>query len=217
MDKQIVQPDLSIIGRITYCLEYARKVFGAPLVELTAWDAWKATKYKHLDRNLPDVAVPVWFSYRADLGDGLKDYGHVVVWVPGKGFYSSPWDRKVGFNILGSIESVEQHYSTAPKTASNGKVSFVGWSGDISNVRVVEIGDDMVKLTYTEVVDAYKAFAGYPPSEAVLNWAVEVDAREVYLRILSQEQAPNYPFLKDRYEEGDKNFVEVTEKLYRKK
>lgn len=136
MSTQLVNVVLSVKGRLTWCLEYARMVFGAPVVERTAWEAWEATKFKHLDRNFPDAAVPVWFEYWATLNGVYKNWGHVVVWTPGVGFYSSPHQKGTDYAILKSIEEVERLY----------KCKFVGWSEDISSVRVVEEGDDMQKI-----------------------------------------------------------------------
>lgn len=135
---QLVQPNLSIIGRIAWCLEYTRKMFGAPVVEPTAWSAWEASQFKHFDAVPTDVAVPCWFEYPV----GSQGPGHVVDSVPGKGFYSSPYSTyttaqyQQGNNtraVLPSIAEVERLYHC----------KYVGWSEDISGVRVVMEGDDM--------------------------------------------------------------------------
>lgn len=145
---QLVQIVLTIRGRIGYCLEYARMVCGAPVVESNAWNAWNATKFKHLDRNLPNVCVPVWFSY---IENGVN-LGHVVWWVPGVGFYSSPWQQGTDHAVLSSIEEVERIYHC----------KYVGWSEDISNVRVAKEGS-MDKITKEqEDTCALMQTASYP-------------------------------------------------------
>lgn len=136
---QIVQPNLSASGRIAWCLEYAGpKVFGTTYIPNpnSAWQAWQETKNKHQDANLPqDVAVPMWYSYSADLdGKGVKNWGHVTVNVPGQGIYSSPWQAGTTHAVLPSIAEVERIYGA----------KYVGWSEDILNINVVE-GNDMTK------------------------------------------------------------------------
>lgn len=121
---QIVKPNLAITGKIGFCLNYARQVFGAPPKYLYAWLGWKGSAYKHPTRTMPNVAVPLWFSY---VRFGIN-MGHVVVYVPGKGFYSSPWKQGTTHAVLPSIAEVERIYG----------VSYVGWSEDINGLRVVK-------------------------------------------------------------------------------
>lgn len=133
--KQLVQPNLNAKGVIGECLHYARDVFGLPAKYPTAWSNWLATKYKHTDK-LPNVAVPVWFS-------GAGGAGHVVVYVPNKGFYSSPWQKGTTHAVLPSISEIERIY----------RVKYVGWSEDLENAKVAisDIIKDMSKPTKAEV------------------------------------------------------------------
>jgi hypothetical protein len=124
---QLVQPNLSVVGKVTWCLLYARQVFSADKVEATAWDAWTNADYKHTDA-LPDVAVPVWFSYWGTINGIYQNWGHVAVYVPGQGFYSSPYKTTQTHAVLSSISEVERIYGC----------KYVGWSEDISNVRVAK-------------------------------------------------------------------------------
>ena len=117
---QLIQPNLNTVGQVGYCLKYARQVFGVSAVYATAWQAWTATKYKHLDRNLPNVSVLCWFSYQTA--------GHVVVYVPNKGYYSSPYKSGQSYYVGSSIADIEAKYSS----------KYVGWSEDINNVRVAQ-------------------------------------------------------------------------------
>lgn len=127
--QQLVQPNLSVVGKSGWCLDYARRVFGAGVVEATAWQGWENAKYKHTD-GLPNVSVPVWFDYWQD---GIR-YGHVAVYVPGQGVYSSPWQTTYGHAVLNSVQEVERIYG----------VKYVGWSEDISNVRVASGEEEMI-------------------------------------------------------------------------
>lgn len=120
--KQLIQPNLNIVGTVGGCLKYARQMFGAPAGPLYAWEAWENAKYKHEDTNFPtNVAVPLWYSYRTN-------EGHVTVEVEGRGIYSAPYAKNTTHAVLGSIADVERIYG----------VKYVGWSEDINGVRVVE-------------------------------------------------------------------------------
>lgn len=138
---QLVSPNLSIVGQIGYCLSYARQCFGAAAVEPNAWVAWNNTKFKHTDALPADVCVPMWYSYVLN-GENL---GHVTINVPGQGIYSSPWKSSQTHAVLSSIAQVEQIYG----------VKYVGWSEDISNVKVVQ-GDSMP--TADEVKSAFRQY-----------------------------------------------------------
>lgn len=123
---QLVYPNLNAVGTIGWCLRYAGPdVFGTTYVPNPpfAWTAWLETKFR-IDY-LPDVCVPVWFSYFTPQG---QQQGHVVVWVPGVGFYSSPWAVGTTHAVLKSIAEVEKYYHC----------KFVGISLDILNLKVAE-------------------------------------------------------------------------------
>lgn len=123
--EQLVKFNTAQKGRSGWCLEYVRKGFGAPVVEPTAWKAWQKAKYKHTgSRTMPKAQVPVFFSYTEN---GIN-YGHVVAWVPGKGFYSSPFNNFTSHAVLKTLGEVERIYGC----------KYVGWAEDISKVRVVK-------------------------------------------------------------------------------
>lgn len=139
---QLIQPNTSVTGTVGLCLQYADKMFGLTHGEKSAWIAWEATQFKHTDP-IPSNAVPMWYSYYADLdGTGVKNWGHVTVNIPGVGIYSSPIDPKTTHNVLHSIAEVEQTYG----------VKYVGWSEDITNLRVVE-GEEMEKWNNGDTVN----------------------------------------------------------------
>lgn len=149
MATQLIQPNLNVTGQIGWCLQYARQMFGRPPVEDSAWNAWlRATK--HTDRNYPrDVAVPLWFSYFT----GGVNKGHVVVAVPGKGLYSSPWQLGTTHAVLSSIEEVEQKYGA----------KYVGWSEDISGAKVIQIEEDKPMLNEDEFYMVFRGMLGRDP------------------------------------------------------
>lgn len=132
---QLVQPNLSAVGRIGWCLEYQARVWGTSHNEPTAWVAWGRVNQR-TDTPPADVAYPLWFSYYQN-GVNL---GHVVAYVPGAGYYSSPWKSGTTHAILPSISEVERIYG----------VKYVGWSEDILNEQV--IGEAMKQSIDPELV-----------------------------------------------------------------
>jgi hypothetical protein len=130
MSKQLVNPRLDTKDEVGYCLRFVQAVYGAKARYKSAWDAWEATKLKH-GGEMPDVSVPVWFSHYGTYGEhGHQSYGnwgHVVAYVPGRGFLSSPGSG-YGQKWLSSIKEIERFYNA----------KYVGWSEDINGLRVAE-------------------------------------------------------------------------------
>lgn len=123
--------------RAGMCLRFAQKVFSTkPYGYESAWLAWEATAVKHYDRNLPNVATPVWFSHMGTYGEPAvyKNWGHVASWIPGAGFLSSPGSGE-GQQMFGSIEEIERYF----------RCTYVGWSEDINDLTVMTWVEDDVK------------------------------------------------------------------------
>lgn len=120
---QLIQPDTTVTEAPGWCLGMATKVFfGAQGGYGCATDAWNASPTKNGSREMPNVAVPVWFSWWGQL-DVYKDWGHVVVWIPGRGFLSSPgrWTDPVGQQWFNSLEEIERWFGC----------TYVGYTLDI--------------------------------------------------------------------------------------
>lgn len=127
MWQQLVNPNTSITMPAGWCLGLVQRVYGAPGLHDTAWQAWEATQLKHLDQDFPPVSVPVWFDHWGTYGGVYGRFGHVVAWVPGQGFLSSPGSG-VGQKWLGTIREIERFYNS----------KYVGWSEDINTVRTAQ-------------------------------------------------------------------------------
>jgi hypothetical protein len=129
-----------------WCLGLVQRVYGAPGLYNTAWQAWEATKDKHYDRDLPPVSVPVWFDHWGTYDGVYGRFGHVVAWIPGRGFLSSPANG-VGQDWVATIEQVERRYSS----------KYVGWTTDINTVKVAEyiqeVDEDMAVGAFFRIAD----------------------------------------------------------------
>lgn len=126
--RQLVRPIIPYRVNFGQCLKQVRSAFGAPGIHAWASHAASAARWKHYGRSMPNVMVPVHFSHYGVYDDGPGQYGHVVIWVPGRGFLSSPKRGTNSFHWYGSLEAVER--------AVGGKYLF--WSEDINGKRVVE-------------------------------------------------------------------------------
>lgn len=124
--KQLVKPNLNQQSAAGWCLFFVRSSFGVPEYSATATIAANKTRYRHATKNMPNAMVPVWFWHQGDYGEGWREYGHVVNWVPGRGFLSSPGSG-FGQEWLPSIAAVEARFNCR----------FRFWSEDIGGVRVV--------------------------------------------------------------------------------
>lgn len=132
--KQVVIPDLSTRVHIGWCLYLVRVAFGVPEFAERAYYAAQKTKRRYAGRQMPNVMVPVWFLHWGTYGGVTGEFGHVVIWVPGRGFLSSAnyikWQNGVEVPTqqwFSSIDAIER--------AFNAKYLF--WSEDIGGVNVV--------------------------------------------------------------------------------
>lgn len=138
--KQLVNPNLDptifsggwvLNDWLGWCLAYVEVAFNTDRVSDTATDEWNRISYRHEDRNTPSgVYVPIWFSHWGTYNGVYKNWGHVAIYKDGH-IWSSPVSRKPYADEWNSIEEVEQKYSC----------TFIGWSEDIGNVRVIEEED----------------------------------------------------------------------------
>lgn len=136
---QLIAPDTSASAPPGYCLGMATQVFfGAAWGYETATEAWEASPTKNGSREMPPVAVPCHFQWIGDLGYGVFDYGHIVVWIPGQGFLSSPSldvcaRGQAGQQWFGSIDEIERTFGCTYRGYTldimpNGTVA--AWNGD---------------------------------------------------------------------------------------
>jgi hypothetical protein len=114
------------------CLRFVQSVYNAPVRYPSAWAAWNATTLKHLDRNLPPVSVPLWFSHYGTYGGVYDNWGHVVAYFPDRGQFLSSPANGYGHDWLNSIEEVERRFNS----------TYVGWSEDINGLQVAKYNND---------------------------------------------------------------------------
>lgn len=134
MSIQLVTPNAGVEDYAGFCLRFTQSVFGAPAQHNSAWEAWEATQYKHsVAEPLPDVAVILWMEHYGSYGEPpvYENWGHVVTFIPGQGFLSSPVGAlgTYGQSWFATIEQVEQTFNA----------KYVGWSEDINGLRVAEV------------------------------------------------------------------------------
>lgn len=125
---QLVTPNPNIPCVPGWCLQYVRQAFGAPVVEPTATAGWNNAKFKHRDWNFPaGMWVPVWFEL------ATEPAGHVALLAPNGAVYSTTSP----FSNLPTIHPNMAHLIAA--YAPYNPLTYLGWSEDISGVRVVQV------------------------------------------------------------------------------
>jgi hypothetical protein len=183
MINQLVNPNFDVVETAGWCLQYARRVFGAPAVESTAWQAWMMTEHPHEDRNFPDgVAVPVWFDWKGDVGDGfIFRYGHAAVRAADGKIWSSPLSGR-GSARFNSVDDLTRAFGNGMK--------YVGWSDDISNVKVIELGD---KTMDRETVNyAYRSVMDTEPTDEQVKYWVGREAKELLIGLYKGSEQRRY-------------------------
>lgn len=127
---QLRNPNLNQTDSPGWCLRFTRNSFGVGPKYASAWEAWQGSPFKHMDA-LPNVAVPVWFSWTGTIDGITKNWGDCAIWVPGRGVFGTP--LRGGGNSNRWFNSVEERARLI-----GGGAQYVGWTEDVNGVKVVE-------------------------------------------------------------------------------
>ena len=120
-----VTPNLTVQDNAGMCLRFTQSVWGAPVKYKSAWDSWLATPDKQSGDH-PEVSCLIWFEHWGTYGT-YGNWGHVVTFVPGRGYLSSPTSG-YGQQWFDSIRSVERAFNA----------KYVGWSPSINGLVVAK-------------------------------------------------------------------------------
>lgn len=171
-----------------YCLQLVTEsFFGTPGGHNTARDAWDASGTKNTSRDLPNVQVPVFFSWVGTIDGVRKDWGHVVTYFPGRGFLSSPgkWTDGYGQQWFASIDAVTRWFNApylgftldipmrgavasftpdptpgpAPEPTPAGRQRVIVPGDNLWNIAAEELGDG---TRYMEIFNASNFRSGDP-------------------------------------------------------
>jgi len=124
---QLIAPNTSVTEAPGWCLGMATQVFfGRQNGYETAWEAWANSPTQNGSREMPPVAVPCWFQWIGDVGYGVYNYGHVVVWIPGQGFLSSP-----SLDVCDYGQAGQQWFATLEEVERTFGCQYVGFTLDI--------------------------------------------------------------------------------------
>lgn len=153
---QLIQPNLAVIGYPDYCEKYTEDVFGVPASsrhEADAFLAWADARFKHPNQVPPiDISVPIYFNWTGNVGGITKNWGHACVWVKGQ-VYTTPL-RGTGHLVYPSIGAIQKAF---------GLGSYLGWTEDIENLRIVE--EEVLDQSHLDILN-FAFFGGdkSPPS-----------------------------------------------------
>lgn len=156
--EQLVVPNPNIPCEPGMCLQYVRQTFGAPIVEPTATAGWNNAQYQHTDYNFPEgVCVPLWFAI-----PGVPA-GHVVLLMADGSIYSTSDDATVPHHHP-SLNDLIWYYGPRVEPQYQLELQYLGWSEDISGVRVVQnteittesVAETMAKLDNDDLLNIYK-------------------------------------------------------------
>lgn len=146
---QLIQPNTSVKDNAGMCLRFVQSVYGAPVKYASATDAANATTARYETREMPSVSVPVWFDHWGTYGSPARyaNWGHVVAYVPSKGFLSSPGNG-YGQQWFDTINAVESYF----------RATFRFWSLDINGLQVASGSGSLSDYFGDEM----RVVAGYP-------------------------------------------------------
>lgn len=127
--KQLKTPNLNQTDYPGWCLRFVQSAYGGPHKYDYAWEQWEGSK-QHTDA-LPDVMVPVYFSWNGTIDGVDQNWGDVAIWVPGHGVFGTP--------LLGGGLSNRWDKDVASRAAAiGGGAKYVGWSEDLAGQAVVK-------------------------------------------------------------------------------
>lgn len=149
--KQLVAPNLSTTDYSGWCLRFTGNSFNTiPRPFACATDAWNGARFKHTDA-LPNVAVPVFFTWTGTIGGVKKNWGDVAIWVPGRGVFGTP--------LAGAGKSNRWDASVQARAAAiGGGAVYLGWTEDLNTIRLAEpITQGGEMATAEQVKNIYRA------------------------------------------------------------
>lgn len=200
---QLVEPVLTVVAIPGWCLWFEEEVNTAPHYYRSAWEGWEAAQYKHYEREMPNVSVPVWFEHWGTYGTPptYGNWGHVVQWVPGRGFLSVIGSgNKPGQQWFSTLEQVEKYFTA----------KFVGWTQDIATKLIVE-GGDMPITVEQENAESIMATGSYPGKDYNYKWVGTTDTDGMINQWLGIAQGPDGLAAQlKKAQENKGNFVATT-------
>lgn len=237
---QVKSPNLNVQTSIGMCLEYVQDAYGSGWAGSYALQGWHdIVKKKHPDWNIPGgVYVPIWFE---GYWNGVN-YGHVAIYKDGV-CWSSPYTNKGTHDQLGNIETVERIYGMkyigwsediGGTTVSKEEDDIVKPSEkevvDTFNAYLLKPPVDKKQIAYYTGQDVrvlYKDVLGATrPQAAEINKAFS----ELLPGTTDKQRVPYYSgrswkqlysdiayALHKQLDKGGDEYVEVKEKLYKKK
>jgi hypothetical protein len=150
--RQLIIPNPNISCRPGWCLEYVRRTYNQKATYTTAISNWNSSPSKHRDKNFPNCDIPIWFSLEND------PRGHVALRMRDGSVYSASSSTSTIPVHHSSIDTLIKYY------AKSNPLTYVGWTEDIENVKVIEEVQDMVTRDLISLL--YRGILGREIDEA---------------------------------------------------
>lgn len=144
------------------CLAHVQDSYGATPVDPSAQAAWYASRYQHPTTDLASApyGAPIYWSQSGN------PYGHIAIHLDGDRMYTT--DSGVGHPHEDSISKWENLYGYRP----------LGWTEDIENQLIPELGDEDMALSSEDIQKIANAVAG-----AVWSYTYDQSKGTTYNRI----------------------------------
>lgn len=153
----LVKPNLGFKVLAGNCLAMAQGIAGAAIMHPSATAAANATKKRHHNRAIPNAVCVLWFDHWGRYGmpgrEVYANWGHVVVYVPGKGFASS--------SPVAGETSAPYYYNSIGAVERAFNATFRFWTEDINGTIVCQEEDivtpqdkkDIAEMTAKLILD----------------------------------------------------------------
>jgi hypothetical protein len=129
MWKQLIQPNLNQVDLPGWCLRFVQSAYNVNHEYPYAWEQW-INSTQHTDP-LPNVIVPVYFSWTGNIDGVTQNWGDVAIYVPNRGILGTP--------LHGGGDSNRWDTSVEARAAAiGGGAHYVGWSEDLGGQAIIE-------------------------------------------------------------------------------
>ncbi len=139
MATQLRSPNLNTTDLHGWCLRLVLHAYGFNTGADFARQEWDRNTTKHTDA-LPDVMVPVFYSWTGTIDGITRDWGDVAIWVPGRGVFGTP-QRGAG-NSNRWDASVE-----ARRAWLGGGAQYLGWTEQLNGTQLVQLNTQGGSMT----------------------------------------------------------------------
>lgn len=203
--KQLLVPDFSTMSDAGWCLWFVEEAYRVSHLYATAEDAWRATTKPHPNEQPPNLMVPVYWTY-FDVTENIE-FGHIAIFVPGRGVFTSPFNRAYGNEWYSSIQAMTNRINQIDRANAR----YLGWSEDLAGSNIILKEEEMP--TQQQVLAEFRYWGVPDPTQSQLTSYSNLPWANLYYDLGRY----NYDRRKELEAQADGKFVKVDFPVFKEK